>query len=99
VERGGCVYIMTNDRRTVLYVGVTSDLHARVVEHKEKVYPQSFTSKYNAFNLIYYETFFSIEEAIDREKQIKKYSHLKKVKLIIAKNPAWKDLFDVVKYW
>lgn len=71
MERGGCVYVMTNDRRTVLYVGLTSDLPARVAEHRERVYPQSFTSKYDVFTLVYYETFFSIEEAIDREKKSK----------------------------
>jgi len=97
--RGGCVYIMTNKHHTVFYTGVTADTYTRVTEHKEKIYPSSFTSQYNIFKLVYYESFFSIEEAIAREKQIKKYSHLKKVLLVISLNPEWNDLYDVIKYW
>lgn len=96
---GGCVYILVNDRHTVFYVGVTSDLYARVTEHREKVYPRSFTTKYNVSKLVYYEPFYSIEEAIDREKQIKTYSRIKKIELIIAFNPGWNDLYETVKYW
>ncbi|MCV9388508.1 GIY-YIG nuclease family protein [Reichenbachiella ulvae] len=92
--RGGAVYIMTNARHTVLYVGVTSNLIARVQEHKDKVYPSSFTSKYNVFKLVYFEGFHSIEEAIDREKQVKKYRREKKDALVNQTNPEWKDLFD-----
>jgi putative endonuclease len=52
---GGCVYIMTNKHHTVFYTGVTSDLFSRVTEHKEKIYPKSFTFRYNVFKLVYYE--------------------------------------------
>ena len=90
---------MVNKNHTVFYTGVTSDLYARTVEHKEKIYPSSFTTRYNITKLIYYESFYSIEEAIDREKQVKKYSRFKKVHLINAKNPEWKDLFDEVSKW
>jgi len=97
--KGGAVYIMTNKKRTTLYTGVTSDLYSRVVEHKKKVYPRSFTAKYNCEELVYFEAFNSIEEAIAREKQIKGGSRDKKIALIEAMNPAWKDLFEEVKGW
>jgi len=94
MERGGCVYIMTNRNRTTLYTGVTSDLPGRVVEHRDRVYPNSFTARYNCKHLVYYECFHSIEEAIAREKQIKGGSRADKLKLINHRNPDWKDLFD-----
>lgn len=96
---GGCVYIMVNKNHTVFYTGVTSDLFSRITEHKEKLYPNSFTSRYNISKLVYYESFNFIEEAIDREKQIKKYSRFKKVKLIRSQNPDWKDIFEAVSKW
>jgi putative endonuclease len=99
MKRGGCIYFMTNERHTTLYVGVTSDLNSRVVEHKEKKYPKSFTAKYNLTKLVYYETFHSIEEAIAREKQIKGGSRKAKEKLIRSINPDWKDLFEEVSKW
>jgi putative endonuclease len=99
MEKGGCVYIVTNAHHTTLYIGVTSDLYSRIVEHREKVFPKSFTSRYNLTKLVYYETFHSIEEAIAREKQLKGGSGKIKEKLINEFNPEWKDLFDVVKYW
>jgi putative endonuclease len=64
----------------------------------EKFYPGSFSARYNIARLVYYELFDSIEDAIAREKQIKKYSRVKKVELIVKKNPEWKDLYDEVKY-
>ncbi|MTI41910.1 GIY-YIG nuclease family protein [Fulvivirga lutimaris] len=94
MERGGAVYIMTNQHHTVFYTGVTSNLIARVQEHKMKVYPKSFTSKYNINKLVYWESFHSIEEAIMREKQIKVYRREKKLALINALNPQGVDLFD-----
>lgn len=82
-----------------LYTGVTADLPGRIVEHREKIYPASFTARYNLTKLVYYESFHSIEEAIEREKQLKAGSRKKKEKLISSLNPEWKDLFDEVKYW
>ena len=99
MTKGGCIYIMTNVNRTTLYVGVTSDLYSRVLDHREKVYPKSFTARYNLSVLIYYESFYSIEEAIAREKQIKAGSRLKKEMLINSINPEWKDLFPEVEKW
>jgi putative endonuclease len=69
-----------------------------VKQHRDKFYPKSFTAKYNLSTLVYYEVFYSIEEAIAREKQIKKYSHVKKVELINKLNPEWRDLFDDIAY-
>jgi len=93
MERRGCVYILTNFTNTVLYIGVTSDLISRIIEHKEKHYPSSFTAKYNCNKLVYYEQFFTIEEAIGREKQLKNWRREWKVNLINSINHEWKDLY------
>ena len=87
-------YIVTNKNHTVLYTGVTSALRKRIWEHKNKMYPHSFTAKYNAEELVYYEAFFDIGEAIVREKQIKAGSRKKKLDLVNAFNPQWHDLFE-----
>jgi putative endonuclease len=70
--KGGHVYIMTCESNTVLYTGVTSHLKLRIQQHKEGFHPRSFTKKYKIKKLVYYEGFFDIVEAIEREKQIKK---------------------------
>ena len=88
------VYILTNKNRTVLYTGVTSNLMERIIQHKEKSNPKSFTARYNIDQLVYYEQFFDIGEAIEREKQIKAGSRKKKLYLINEFNPEWRDLFD-----
>ena len=87
------VYIMTTNRNTVLYIGVTNDLIRRVYEHKEKL-ADGFTRKYNIVKLVYYEVFEDIENAIFREKQIKAGSREKKVQLINSMNGEWRDLYD-----
>ena len=89
------VYVMTNSRNTVLYVGVTGDLIKRVYEHKAKL-ADGFTSKYNIVKLVYYEVFEDIENAILREKQIKAGSRQKKVRLIDSTNREWHDLYDAL---
>ena len=71
MQSGGCVYIMTNYNNSVLYTGVSSDLASRVYQHKHKVYPNSFTAKYNCTKLVFYEQLTTVQEAITREKQIK----------------------------
>ena len=93
MQYGGTVYILTNVHHEVLYIGVTSDLFARIPEHITKVYPNSFTAKYNCNKLVYYETFGRIEDAIAREKQLKKWNRSWKNKLISDFNPGWRDLF------
>lgn len=92
MERGGAIYILTNKNNNVLYTGLTRDLKSRLLEHKEKKYPNSFTSKYNLNKLVYYKGFNSIEEAIAEEKRIKGGSRKKKIELIESINPKWKDL-------
>ncbi|WP_316786306.1 GIY-YIG nuclease family protein [Pedobacter frigiditerrae] len=99
MERGGCVYIMTNYNKTVLYIGVTSDLFSRILEHKSAKYPNSFSARYQLKYCVYYESLFTIEEAIGREKQIKKWRREKKDDLINSINPDWKDLWEVIKEW
>ena len=86
-----CVYMMTNKHLNVLYTGVTNDLRRRVNEHKEKKF-DSFSKKYNLEFLVYYEEFYDINQAINREKQIKAGSRKKKDDLIAKMNPEWKDL-------
>ena len=88
----GFVYILTNTRNTVLYTGVTSNLQRRIFEHRSKLV-QGFTKKYNCTKLVYYEIHDDIEAAIAREKQIKAGSRAKKVALIEAENPLWRDLW------
>ena len=97
--RGGTVYIITNKNRTTLYVGVTSDLVSRIIEHKNKFYPKSFSARYNLNLLIYYENLGSIEEAIDREKYIKGKTRKWKEELIGIINPEWRDLSEEVMQW
>ena len=99
MRRGGAVYIITNNNHTTLYVGVTSNLFARITQHKEKKYPKSFSARYNLCKLVYYEAHGSIVEAIQREKQLKAGSRKKKLDLINAINPEWNDLFDEVREW
>jgi putative endonuclease len=94
------VYILTNVLKSVLYTGVTSDLIRRVQEHKTKVYPDSFTARYNVIYLVYYRNFDSITEAIAEEKRIKAGSRKQKCGLISSINPEWKDLWvDNVSKW
>ena len=84
--------MMTNKYNTVLYTGVTSDLHKRIYEHKlNKV--EGFTKKYNIDKLVYYGVLDSIESAIQREKQIKAGSRKKKMELIMKANPDFEDLY------
>ncbi|MEO8887487.1 MAG: GIY-YIG nuclease family protein [Mucilaginibacter sp.] len=87
------IYITTNPTKTVLYVGVTNDLSRRIQEHTEnKGNKNSFAGKYYCHNLIYYEHFNDINYAIEREKEIKKWSRKKKNLLIESFNPDWRFL-------
>ncbi len=95
--RGGYTYIMTNKNNNVLYTGVTSQLGVRVYQHKTNEYKNSFTDKYNCHKLVYYEYFDFIEEAIEREKQIKAGSRKKKLILIDKMNPQWNDLYEQIE--
>lgn len=97
--KGGTVYILTNKTKTTLYTGVTSDINSRIRQHKNKFYPRSFSARYNVNNLIYFENFSTIEEAIEREKKIKAKSRKNKEKLINSINPEWKDLSAEIHDW
>jgi len=83
---------MTNKYRTTLYIGVTSNLESRVMQHRNHLIKDSFTDKYNLIYCIYYESFMSIYEAIAREKQLKKWTRKKKEMLINTINPGWQEL-------
>ena len=85
------VYKMTNYSETSLYKGVTSNLQKRVCEHKNKVV-EGFTEKYNVDKLVYYELTDSIESAINREKQLKRWHRQWKINLIKEMNPEFRDL-------
>lgn len=90
------VYILTNKNKTVLYTGVTNDIERRLFEHQAKEHAGkfAFTWKYNCFYLVYYEHFEYIEQAIDREKEIKGWHRDKKELLVSSFNPEWKFLND-----
>ena len=87
------VYILTNWSNKVLYIGVTNNLERRLYEHKNKLI-KGFTEKYNVNKLVYYDSTTDVKAAIEREKQIKGWTRLKKSNLIESINPYWKDLFE-----
>ena len=91
------IYIISNKYQTVVYTGVTSNLPQRIIDHKEKRYPNSFSARYNLDILVYYEQFQWIGDAIAREKQLKAGSRETKNNLIRSVNPTWKDLFEDIK--
>ena len=85
------VYMLTNLARTVLYIGVTSDLEGRLYEHRAAQTP-GFTKDYHVNRLVYCEDYSDISAAIAREKQLKGWRRVKKDALIATLNPAWEDL-------
>ena len=99
MERGGSIYFMTNKNKTTLYLGVTSNLIKRVSEHRTHFYKGSFTDKYNLEFIVFYEFHSTIEEAISREKQVKKWNRTKKEELINKLNQKWIDLWDEIEKW
>ncbi|MFC1595754.1 GIY-YIG nuclease family protein [Candidatus Margulisiibacteriota bacterium] len=86
------VYIMASKRNGTLYIGVTSDLIKRIYEHKSGI-ADGFTKKYNVYNLVYFEEHNDIRDAINREKQMKKWNRNWKIELIEELNPEWRDLY------
>jgi len=87
------VYILTNPARKVLYTGVTNDLVQRITEHwMSRGSLKTFAGKYFCYNLVYYEEFKYINDAIAREKEIKGWRREKKLALIASKNPGWSFL-------
>ncbi|WP_041793784.1 GIY-YIG nuclease family protein [Micavibrio aeruginosavorus] len=88
-------YILASDKVGTLYVGVTSDLKRRVVEHKGKTL-EGFTKQYDVDSLVYFEVYDDPENAILREKRVKKWNRSWKIDLIQKSNPDWTDLYDTL---
>ena len=89
------VYILASKRNGTLYIGVTSDLAQRVWQHKNNVF-EGFTIEYGVHMLVYFELHEDMENAIIREKRLKKWNREWKLRLIEEKNPEWKDLNDSI---
>jgi putative endonuclease len=89
------VYILASQRNGTLYIGVTSNLVQRVWQHKNEVV-ESFTRKYGVHMLVYYELHGDMQQAIVREKQLKKWNRAWKLRLIEEKNPNWDDLYESI---
>ncbi len=92
---GGWVYIMTNRPNGTLYVGVTSDLPRRIHEHREGLV-DGFTKRYSLKTLVYAERHDTIELAIQRETTVKHWPRAWKVRLVVADNPDWRDLYETL---
>ena len=89
------VYILSSRKNGALYIGVTDDLIRRIYEHKQNLI-EGYTNKYNVHTLVYYEAHGDIQEAIIREKQIKKWNRKWKLRLIEEMNLEWRDLYDEI---
>lgn len=92
MEKQFYVYILASRRNGTLYLGVTSDIVKRVWQHKNDL-AEGFTRKYGVKKLVYYETHEDAENAIKREKQLKKWRRAWKLELIEARNSEWRDLY------
>jgi putative endonuclease len=93
MKKGGYAYILSSKGKR-LYTGVTAQLQRRVAQHKAKKNPDSFASRYNIDQLVYYEEFGNIGEAIARESAIKNMHRIEKIQLIVGLNPTWRDLSE-----
>lgn len=91
MDRQPAVYIMASDRNGTLYIGVTSDLMARIYQHRTKAM-DGFTARYDVSRLVWFEMCDTMEMAITREKQLKNWRRKWKLDLIEAANPRWRDL-------
>ncbi|WP_461598927.1 GIY-YIG nuclease family protein [Winogradskyella sp.] len=88
------VYIITNKPKGVLYIGTTKRLKARIYQHKTKVHLNSFSARYNLDKLVYFEEYQLREEALLKEKKMKKWNRAWKIELIEKSNPDWMDLYE-----
>lgn len=95
MKKESYVYIVMNKTKTVLYIGVTDNLVKRIHQHKNKLV-EGFTQKYNITELVYFEIFDSIIEAVTREKQLKNWKREWKIDLIRKINPKFKDLYSTL---
>ena len=94
-EKNYYVYILASQRNGTLYVGVTGDLKKRVWEHRTKAV-DGFTQKYGVSHLVYVEIYNDVQQALQREKNIKKWPRKWKLELIEKDNPEWDDLYEVL---
>ena len=95
MSRGGFVYILANQRRGTLYVGVTSDLVRRIHQHRTGE-TGGFTQRYHLTRLVYFERHVEIESAIRHEKQLKRWRRQWKIRLIEQENPSWRELWPTI---
>jgi len=95
MERQPAIYILTNRPRGVLYIGVTSNLPARIWQHRN-LFVDGFASQYRLHKVVYFEVHSTMHAAISREKQLKEWKRLWKVELIETANPEWRDLWDQI---
>ena len=93
MEEPSYVYILASGFKH-LYIGVTTKLEQRVWQHKSGMHEDSFTARYNIKSLVCFERFAHLPEAIAREKQLKRWSRVKKISLIVMHNPTWRDLSE-----
>jgi putative endonuclease len=93
VEKRPCVYILASQRNGTLYVGATSDLARRVYEHEEEAI-EGFTKDYGVHHLVFCEFHETMNDALTREKRIKKWRRQWKLELIEQNNPQWRDLYQ-----
>ena len=91
------VYSLASKPNGTLYIGVTNNIARRVWEHKQGLV-EGFTKKYGVHRLVYCEAFARPQEAIQREKRLKKWNRAWKIQLIESTNPEWKDLYETVMY-
>jgi putative endonuclease len=92
---GRTFYILASKIGGTLYIGITNDLVRRVFEHRSKAVP-GFTKRYSVMHLVYFEQFDDVENAIRREKRLKKWNRAWKVRLIEQSNPNWDDLYPPI---
>ena len=93
IQKQVYIYILANKRNGTIYIGVTSDLPNRIWQHKNNLI-EGFTKKYNVHKLVYFEQHESMNLAIEREKQIKKWNRKWKLELIEKQNSNWEDLYE-----
>ena len=94
------VYIITNPRKVVLYTGLTNALAQRITEHfLNRGKPKTFAGRYYCYNLLYYQGFKDIYDAIERENRIKGWTRAKKIALINEFNPSWEILNSAIMEW
>jgi putative endonuclease len=93
--KGGWIYIVTNKYLGILYIGVTSDLLARIFQHRNSLI-DGFTKRYHLTKLVWYEYYDDIQSAIQREKTMKHWIREWKINVINEMNPEWKDLYETL---